>query len=435
MGIHALAGVGSVGNPVGAALNGSAISVSVPSVSEGLVLDVLYGQNSTTAYTAGTGQTERWDTNTTSGLSNLRGAGSSEVGATSVTMSWTSGTAANMALLALGFNPGDPPRPPPPPEPTAPDAPNLTTATPGDGRVDLAWSAPASDGGSPITRYEVWRGAAAGTEAWLADVPTGTIYADIAVANGTTYFYVVKARNAVGLGPASNERSATPNPPPPPPPPPPPSVTRLGGAASNFASVSSAVGSVPFNLPAGTDHLVVLVSLNSTTTQVTTVTWAPDPGNPSANQALTRLGRRSASSGGSVEIWALASPTSGVAGSAVTHTLGANAKRVMGIHALNGVASVGSAVGTSLNGTAISVSVPSVSGGLVLDVLYGQNSTTAYTAGAGQTERWDTNTTSGTGNLRGAGSSEVGATSVTMSWTSNKKTNLALLSASFNPGP
>jgi hypothetical protein len=59
----------------------------------------------------------------------------------------------------------------------------------------------------------------------------------------------------------------------------------------------------------------------------------------------------------------------------------------MGVHALAGVATIGTPVGAGANATSIGVTVPSVSGGLVLDVLYGQNSTTGYTAGAGQFER------------------------------------------------
>ena len=105
MGLHALSGVGSVGSPVGAAATANTIGVSVPSVAGGLVLDVVYGQNSTTAYTAGAGQTERWDTNTTNGLGNLRGAGSTESGADVVSMTWTTGTATRMALLGVSFNP------------------------------------------------------------------------------------------------------------------------------------------------------------------------------------------------------------------------------------------------------------------------------------------------------------------------------------------
>jgi hypothetical protein len=105
MGLHALAGVGSVGTPVGAAAGGTTIGVSVASAPGGLVLDVLYGDNSTTAYTAGAGQTEHWDTNTKKGLNNLRGCGSEEAGAPMVTMSWTSAKVANMAVLAVSFTP------------------------------------------------------------------------------------------------------------------------------------------------------------------------------------------------------------------------------------------------------------------------------------------------------------------------------------------
>ena len=178
---------------------------------------------------------------------------------------------------------------------------------------------------------------------------------------------------------------------------------------------------------------MALVSLNSTTVTVTGMTWKPDPANPGLDQALTFVGRRTAPTGGAVEIWQLAAPSPGQAGSALTHTLSANAKRVMGVHALQGVGAVGSPVGVAASGTAIGVTVPSVTGGLVLDVVYGQNSTTAYTAGAGQTERWDINTTSGLGNLRGAGSTEAGADAVAMTWTTGTATNLALLAVSFNP--
>ena len=167
-------------------------------------------------------------------------------------------------------------------------------------------------------------------------------------------------------------------------------VTRLGGAASTFASASSNAGSISFSLPAGTDRLVAMISVYTTSTSVTSMTWKPDPGNPSLNQPLTLVGRQIASASGAVEIWELANPTPGVAGAALSHTLSANAKRVMGVHALAGVGGHGTPVGAGVNSNAISVNVASQPGALVLDVIYGQNSTTAHTAGAGQTERWDT---------------------------------------------
>jgi hypothetical protein len=105
MGIHALGGAGSVGVPVGASTNGTSMGVNVASQTGALVFDVVYGQNSTTSYTAGAGQTEHWDTNTVKSLNNLRGCGSGEAGAPMVTMSWTSAKTTNMAMLAVSFTP------------------------------------------------------------------------------------------------------------------------------------------------------------------------------------------------------------------------------------------------------------------------------------------------------------------------------------------
>jgi subtilisin family serine protease/fibronectin type 3 domain-containing protein len=104
---------------------------------------------------------------------------------------------------------GEPPPPPPPPEPTAPGAPTLTSATAGVDRITLGWNAPPSDGGSPLTGYQVWRGTASGAESLLATVGVQQSYVDLAVAAGTTYWYQVAAVNDIGAGPRSNERSAS----------------------------------------------------------------------------------------------------------------------------------------------------------------------------------------------------------------------------------
>ena len=73
-----------------------------------------------------------------------------------------------------------------------------------------SWTAP-SDGGAPITGYNIYRGTAAGGETLLTSVGNVTSYDDnTAVANGTTYYYRVAAVNSVGEGAQSNEVSATP---------------------------------------------------------------------------------------------------------------------------------------------------------------------------------------------------------------------------------
>ena len=76
--------------------------------------------------------------------------------------------------------------------------------------VALAWSTPASNGGSAITGYRVYRGTASGGETLLASLGVVTTYTDSTATGGTTYFYRVTAVNTIGEGPASNERSARP---------------------------------------------------------------------------------------------------------------------------------------------------------------------------------------------------------------------------------
>jgi hypothetical protein len=91
---------------------------------------------------------------------------------------------------------------------TVPAAPVLS-ATAGTASVALSWTKP-SDGGSPITGYQVYRGTSSGTETLLAQVGNVTSYTDTAVSAGITYYYEVSAVNVAGEGPRSNEVSATP---------------------------------------------------------------------------------------------------------------------------------------------------------------------------------------------------------------------------------
>ncbi|HTT88074.1 MAG TPA: fibronectin type III domain-containing protein, partial [Acidimicrobiales bacterium] len=92
---------------------------------------------------------------------------------------------------------------------SAPGAPTGLSATPGNTRASLTWSAPASNGGSAITSYNIYEGTSSGAETLLTSV-TGTSYLATGLTNGTTYFFEVSAVNGVGPGPRSNEASATP---------------------------------------------------------------------------------------------------------------------------------------------------------------------------------------------------------------------------------
>jgi fibronectin type 3 domain-containing protein len=96
--------------------------------------------------------------------------------------------------------------------PSPPGPPVNLQATAGDGSVQLDWTAPADNGGSPVTNYNIYRGTTSGQLAFLAQVPPVTSYLDTGVTNGVKYFYNVTAVNSAGEGPPSNEVSATPTP-------------------------------------------------------------------------------------------------------------------------------------------------------------------------------------------------------------------------------
>ena len=76
------------------------------------------------------------------------------------------------------------------------------TAESGDTSAQVSWSAPATDGGSPITGYVVtpYVGAVAQTPVAVGLVTTTSFGG---LTNGTTYTFTVSAVNAVGTGPAA----------------------------------------------------------------------------------------------------------------------------------------------------------------------------------------------------------------------------------------
>ena len=96
---------------------------------------------------------------------------------------------------------------------TAPGVPRTLTATAGDGQVVLRWTAPASDGGETITRYDYRSKATSSlpfvsSDSWTSagTALTATVGS---LTNGTPYSFEVRAVNTVGAGPAATT-SATP---------------------------------------------------------------------------------------------------------------------------------------------------------------------------------------------------------------------------------
>jgi len=94
---------------------------------------------------------------------------------------------------------------------SAPGAPTGLAATAGSSQVSLSWTAPQSDGGSPVTSYNVYQGTFQGGESKTpVTTATGTSVTVTGLTNGTTYYFTVAAVNATGQGPPSGEASATP---------------------------------------------------------------------------------------------------------------------------------------------------------------------------------------------------------------------------------
>ena len=91
-----------------------------------------------------------------------------------------------------------------------PSAARGLTGVAGNAEVTLSWQAPASDGGSAITNYTVYRGTSSGGETLLTSLGTVLTYVDPGLANGQTYYYEVTATNGLGEGPKSGEAAATP---------------------------------------------------------------------------------------------------------------------------------------------------------------------------------------------------------------------------------
>ena len=186
--------------------------------------------------------------------------------------------------------------------PVAPSAPQSLAATAGSGSVSLSWAAPSSNGGSPVTGYDIYRGTSAGGESAtpIASNVATTSYTDTGATNGT-YYYTVAAVNAVGVSPQSNEASATPQQPATPPAAPTGlTATAAGPGQVNLSWTAAVPGTAPvtgYQISRGGTQIATSTGTSYSDTTVSastaysyTVTAVDSAGNtspPSAAAAVT----------------------------------------------------------------------------------------------------------------------------------------------------
>jgi hypothetical protein len=273
---------------------------------------------------------------------------------------------------------GTTPPPPPPPPPTVPGAPTIGVPSAGDGSATVRWSAPNSDGGSPITEYRVRTfsgGAQVGTDATVTGAgTTSTVIRGLT--NGTGYAFEVAAVNTVGMG-AFSARSST--------------VTPTAGTTTP---------------PAAIEHHGSSFAANATATTLT----IPAPAGASAGDVeLMAIAARGAPTITAPAGWtSVRTDTNGtvmrqavfrhVVGAgepaSYTWTLSSSQSAAGGIVAYGGVSTATpvDVSGGQANGSSTSVTAPSVTTtrpATRVVGFFGTGSATTFTAPSGWTERGD----------------------------------------------
>lgn len=185
-------------------------------------------------------------------------------------------------------------------------------------------------------------------------------------------------------------------------------VSTASGANSNVNTLSWS-----HTVRSGQNGILIVALSQRDGTTATTGVWY-------GGTLLTQIGGQAATGSQSrTDLWYMLAPPAGTANIFVALL---TSKRIVAsaisFTGVNQTTPLGTFVGATGQSTTATVNVSSKPGELVLDTVTTSGDANILTANAGQTERWDL--FSGTGdlnNVRGGGSTEAGAASVTMSWT------------------
>ena len=268
---------------------------------------------------------------------------------------------------------------------TAPAAPVVGTATAGNTTATVTWTAPADDGGSAITGYQVRVVNGAGTQVGaLRPAGAGSHLTVTGLTNGTTYRLQVAAANSAGTGPLSALSNA---------------VTPQGAisGAVGFVGVGhSADGSKKFKsvaVPAATKVGDTMVLFE---TRGTADGWTDPTGIASWTQVSSVSGSSKTST-----VWVKRATASDL-GSTITITNAAYKKALLGLGVYSGVAATSPvrAVSSATDSSRASHTSPTVtagSGDWVLTYYVDFSSTTTSWSSPGGTTTRDSSTQTGSG--------------------------------------
>jgi len=201
--------------------------------------------------------------------------------------SWPSGTVVNVDALTIGINTGTALT-----EKTfdfdvsAPTAPLAVSAVAADAEADVSWSAPASDGGSPITGYTVT--AAPGGATCTTTSLTCTV---AGLTNGTAFTFTVKATNVAGDSPASTASAP---------------VTPLSRSEAPVPTAATPVAVAPLRL-LDTRSGAIPASGSTTTVHVTGLDGVP----ADAQAVFLNVTATAATARGFITVWAAGAPRPG----------------------------------------------------------------------------------------------------------------------------
>ncbi|MGI8966927.1 MAG: DUF7594 domain-containing protein [Limisphaerales bacterium] len=166
------------------------VVVSFPTASEKLIDVTDFIRNGTNSIVSFlTSQDPRWDTELPS-----QASGDTQIDGVKIVTSDGGSTGPRLRLVLNNSG-----------TPTPPAVPTGLSATPGNAQVSLSWTA-----SSGATSYNVKRSTVTGGPYTTIASPTVASYTDTTAVNGTTYYYVVSAVNAVGESANSTQVSATP---------------------------------------------------------------------------------------------------------------------------------------------------------------------------------------------------------------------------------